>query len=117
MTSRIVNDAGTVLATRRVGESAAGVTALLWCTSRPLRRSSIDPARSVWAVGSPAGPRSHTWSVVGHARNDDVFISLRDRMGVMKLSLHEAKWWMATPSGQPGGIAGVPGRHPKLDLR
>jgi hypothetical protein len=25
------------------------------------------PGTIRWAVGSPAGPRSHTWSVVGHA--------------------------------------------------
>jgi hypothetical protein len=53
------------------------------------------PGTIRWAVGSPVGPRSQTWSVVGHARNDDVFIGLRDRMGVMKLSLHGVKWRMA----------------------
>lgn len=53
------------------------------------------PGTIRWAVGSPAGPRSHTWNVVGHATRDDVFIGLRDRMDVMKLSLHEVKWRMA----------------------
>lgn len=48
-----------------------------------------------WAVGLPVGPRSHTWSVVGHSGGDDVFIGLRNRMSEIKLSLHPAKWRLA----------------------
>ncbi len=46
-----------------------------------------------WAVGHPTGPRSNTWSVIGHTNSDDVFIRLRDHLGHMKLSLHKAKTW------------------------
>ncbi len=53
------------------------------------------PGTIRWAVGSPHGPRSHTWSVVGHQNADDVFIGLRERMGHMKLTLHRSKWRMA----------------------
>lgn len=53
------------------------------------------PGTIRWAVGSPVGPRSHTWSVVGHPNTNDVFVGIRDHMHVMKLSLHESKWRMA----------------------
>lgn len=53
------------------------------------------PGTIRWAVGAPEGPRSHTWSVVGQASTDDVFVGIRDHMHVMKLSLHESKWRMA----------------------
>jgi hypothetical protein len=48
-----------------------------------------------WAVGSPDGPRSQSWSVVGHGNTDDVYVGLRSHMGETKLSLHPAKWRLA----------------------
>lgn len=53
------------------------------------------PGTIRWAVGSPQGPRSHSWNVVGHGTRDEVFISVRERMADIKLSLHEVKWRMA----------------------
>lgn len=53
------------------------------------------PGTIRWAVGSPEGPRSQTWNVVGHEKKNDVFVGLRDRMANIKLSLHPAKWRLA----------------------
>jgi hypothetical protein len=61
----------------------------------PAAQMLTRPGVIRWVVGTPAGPRSHTWSVVGHNTGDDVFIGLRNHMGQQKLSLHPAKWRMA----------------------
>jgi hypothetical protein len=54
-----------------------------------------------WAVGSPVGPRSSTWNVVGNAKTDDVYLGVRDRIGEIKVSLHPVKWRLAyTELGQ-----------------
>lgn len=52
------------------------------------------PGAIRWAVGTPSGPRSHTWTVAVQA-DHSVYIGLRRHMGDMKLSLHPAKWRMA----------------------
>jgi hypothetical protein len=48
-----------------------------------------------FAVGDPAGLRSHTWSVVGNKTTDDIYLGLRVRMHDVKLTLHPRKWRMA----------------------
>lgn len=49
-----------------------------------------------WAVGSPDGPRSQSWSLFGSASDDDVYIGPRWDGGVIKLSLHRSgRWRMA----------------------
>ncbi|WP_280466867.1 hypothetical protein [Nocardia cyriacigeorgica] len=50
-----------------------------------------------WAVGSPDGLRSRTWTVIG-TRAGDVYISQRFGMKDLKLSLHPSKWRMALTS-------------------
>jgi hypothetical protein len=47
-----------------------------------------------WAVGSPTGPRSQTWNLIGE-RDGSVYIGPRQQMDEIKLSLHPAKWRMA----------------------
>lgn len=47
-----------------------------------------------WAVGSPDGLRSRSWTVVGE-KSGDVYIAPRMGMKDLKLSLHPAKWRMA----------------------
>ena len=48
-----------------------------------------------WAVGTPEGPRSQVWTVKGHRNTDDVYLALRDRMDVVKLSFHRGTWRLA----------------------
>ncbi|MEZ0363412.1 hypothetical protein ACAG26_06865 [Mycobacterium sp. pUA109] len=46
-----------------------------------------------WAVGSPTGPRSHTWMARGCSNQrgcDDIYISTQHTMGSVKISLHDA---------------------------
>lgn len=50
----------------------------------------LDPA-----LGDPAGRRSQTWNLVGHANTDDVYIGLRAGMKIVKLSLRQNTWRMA----------------------
>ena len=47
-----------------------------------------------WAVGSPEGPRSQTWMLIGRS-NGDIYLAPRHKMHEVKLSLHPTKWRMA----------------------
>lgn len=51
------------------------------------------PGKIRWASGSPDGPRSSTWEVVGATNSDDVYLGSRPLMGAMKLSLHKSDVW------------------------
>ncbi|KKC04529.1 hypothetical protein [Mycobacterium nebraskense] len=51
------------------------------------------PGTIRWASGSPDGPRSLTWQVVGARNSDDVYIGARGMMGDQKLSLHQSGVW------------------------
>src|SRR5215217_4160780 len=44
---------------------------------------------------TPEAPRSQVWSVKGHKNTDDVYLGLRDRMDLVKLSFHRGTWRLA----------------------
>jgi len=46
-----------------------------------------------FAMGSPNGPRSSTWSIIGHKRTRDLYIGCRSNMHEVKVSLHESGRW------------------------
>lgn len=59
----------------------------------PQRRKPGGSIR--WAVGTPGGPRSQSWSLFG-STNDDVYLGPRSQTGAIKLSLHRSgRWRMA----------------------
>ncbi|MBV9652225.1 MAG: hypothetical protein JO296_19090 [Pseudonocardiales bacterium] len=56
-----------------------------------------EPGGSIrWAVGTPDGPRSQSWSLFGSTNHDDVYLGPRWQTGAIKLSLHRSgRWRMA----------------------
>lgn len=56
-----------------------------------------EPGGSIrWAVGTPDGPRSQSWSLFGSTHHDDVYLGPRYQTGAIKLSLHcSGRWRMA----------------------
>jgi hypothetical protein len=44
------------------------------------------PGTIRWASGSPDGPRSLTWQVIGARNSDDVYVGARGMMKDQKLS-------------------------------
>ena len=60
----------------------------------PQRRKPGGSIR--WAVGTPDGPRSQSWSLFGSTNHDDVYLGPRCQTGAIKLSLHRSgRWRMA----------------------
>ncbi len=55
------------------------------------------PSESIrWAVGTPDGPRSQSWSLFGSTNDDDVYLGPRSQTHAIKLSLHRSgRWRMA----------------------
>jgi hypothetical protein len=47
-----------------------------------------------WAIGTPGGLRSQTWSVVAGTNTDDIYVASRSVMGLVKLSLHVSGQWL-----------------------
>lgn len=56
-----------------------------------------SPGESIrWAVGTPDGPRSQSWSLFGSTYDDDVYLGPRSQTRAIKLSLHRSgRWRMA----------------------
>jgi hypothetical protein len=62
-----------------------------------------QPGTLRWASGSPDGPRSLTWQVIGARNSDDVYVGARGMMKDQKLSLHESgrwRWAFTQPAAQ-----------------
>jgi hypothetical protein len=60
----------------------------------PQRRKPGESIR--WAVGTPDGPRSQSWSLFGSTNHDDVYLGPRSQTHAIKLSLHRSgRWRMA----------------------
>lgn len=53
------------------------------------------PGTLRFVVEAVDGRRSATWSVVGHANTEDVYIGLRQVMSEIELSLHSRTWRLA----------------------
>lgn len=78
-----------------------------------------EPGGSIrWAVGTPDGPRSQSWSLFGSTNHDDVYLGPRCQTGAIKLSLHRSgRWRMAwTEKYASGGMVGVIVRPGPLSL-
>lgn len=67
----------------------------LWDVKQTPPGPQILPAGATlrFAVGSTAGPRSNTWSVIGSKNNGDFYIGARQVLGMAKLSLHVSGRW------------------------
>jgi hypothetical protein len=79
------------------------------------------PGTIRWASGSPDGPRSLTWQVIGARNSDDVYVGARGMMHTQKLSLHESgvwRWAYTQPAAQrylPPGADALIQRYTETD--
>lgn len=79
------------------------------------------PGTIRWASGSPDGPRSLTWQVIGARNSDDVYVGARGMMKDQKLSLHKSgvwRWAFTQPAAQkylPPGDDPLVRRYPATD--
>ena len=57
----------------------------------PQRRKPGDSIR--WAVSTPDGPRSQSWSLFGSTNHNDVYLGPRSQTHASKRSLHRSDRW------------------------
>lgn len=68
-----------------------------------------DPGGHIrWAVGTPAGLRSQTWSLFGVTSDDDVYLGPRWQTHVIKLSLHRSGRWRMAWTDEYAKSVGLP---------
>ena len=72
----------------------------------PQRRKPGGSIR--WAVGTPEGPRSQSWSLFGSTNDDDVYLGPRSQTHAIKLSLHRSDRWRMAWTKEYAKSVGMP---------
>ncbi len=68
-----------------------------------------DPGGHIrWAVGTPAGLRSQSWSLFGATSDDDVYLGPRWQTDAIKLSLHRSGLWRMAWTDEYAKSVGLP---------